>query len=147
VTLQSFGIPLNDGQSRCCEPRGRCRAKRERPQPFSGLLPESQGRDPALTVLYVPSSLDSCGTRPPNQTFSSFTNLPVQALPPLETAGTPILKPGPCTSRQNIRTLPKDPPNLRIFWRIFWQLADLLATCTGPWFEDRGSSSLEWNRD
>ena len=50
---------------------------------------------------------------------------------PLETDGTPILKPGPCTSRQKIRKLPCDPADVQ---RIFWQLADLLATCTGPWF-------------
>jgi len=37
----------------------RFRAKREQLKRFKGLLPESQGQNPALTVLYVLSSLDS----------------------------------------------------------------------------------------
>ena len=37
----------------------RCRAKREQLQGVQELLPESQGHDLAVTVLYVPCSLDS----------------------------------------------------------------------------------------
>ena len=37
---------------------GRVRAKREHLQIFHGFLPESQGQNLALTVLYVPYSLD-----------------------------------------------------------------------------------------
>ena len=33
--------------------------KREQVETFEGLLPESQGQNQALTVLYVPHSLDS----------------------------------------------------------------------------------------
>ena len=40
-------------------PRDRFRAKNEQFKTFYGLLPESQGRNRAWTVLYVPSSLDS----------------------------------------------------------------------------------------
>jgi len=36
-----------------------CRAKRGQLEKFDGLLPESQGQNLALTVLYVPNLLDS----------------------------------------------------------------------------------------
>ena len=45
----------------CCHPQcphiTRCRAMRKRLERFQGLLPDSQGHDPALTVLYVSYSL------------------------------------------------------------------------------------------
>jgi len=43
-------------------PAPRFQAKRGQLKRFQGLLPESQGQNRALTVLYVPNSLDS-GTR------------------------------------------------------------------------------------
>jgi len=63
--------PASGNASRCsdlmcvpCRPPGvvlpgRCRAKREQLERFQGLLPEGQGQKLALTVLFVPSSLDS----------------------------------------------------------------------------------------
>jgi len=50
------------------ELRYRCRAKREQPEQFEGVLLESQGQNLALTVLYVPSSLNSgwCAMGPCN---------------------------------------------------------------------------------
>ena len=63
---------------------------------------------------------------------------------PLETAGTRVLKPGPCTSRHKIRQLPKHPPkDLQVekfrwmsagsfgSWRICWRLVQ------GPGFKIR----------
>jgi hypothetical protein len=41
-------------------PPHRFRAKREQLKRFEGLLPESQGQNMVLTVLYVPGLLDSC---------------------------------------------------------------------------------------
>ena len=41
----------------------RLRAKREHPRRISGLWHESQGHNLALTVLYVPGSLDSASER------------------------------------------------------------------------------------
>jgi len=43
--------------------RNRFRAKRELLDRFSGLLPESQGQNLPVTVLYVPYSLDRRITR------------------------------------------------------------------------------------
>ena len=42
--------------------RGRCRAKREQPQTFQGLSPNSQHQNPVQTVLHVPSLMDSGST-------------------------------------------------------------------------------------
>jgi hypothetical protein len=50
---------------------------------------------------------------------------------PLETAGTPILKPGPCTSRQNIRELPKDPPKDPQVEKIRWASAGSFGNLYG----------------
>ena len=46
-------------RSRGCFEKHRFRAKREQLTTFHGLFPESRGQNRALTVLYVPYSLDS----------------------------------------------------------------------------------------
>jgi len=51
----------------------RCRAKREQlDDRFPGLLPESQGQNRALIVLYVPYSLDSGRPALPSEDLGSF---------------------------------------------------------------------------
>ena len=54
--LSPRGGPVQDP---VLTPPSRCRTKREPLQRFYGLSPESQGQSLALTVVYVPYSLDS----------------------------------------------------------------------------------------
>jgi hypothetical protein len=46
-------------RGKCGMQGDRCRAKREQPETFEGLLPENRGQNLALTVLHVPYSRDS----------------------------------------------------------------------------------------
>ena len=68
----------------------RFRAKRERLQRFEGTLPESQGPDLVLTVLYVPCSRLRVGARDIRQTSPHKSEVPrslERAAPPRASIG------------------------------------------------------------